>query len=168
LSSPKIAKGTFRGAGLKNKIPDSTAQRIIEEQLLPRLNGRDYPGALSATIEAVLAAAKPQPKRNVSTDADTPRFRGDGHRRPAVIPQSAANVILIIAGGIAVGIAALWFWTGGWRKSYGPKDTDRLLRDVDRVLLVHKILFWEITSSRKRKRKGDGPPFQGGGADADW
>lgn len=44
------------GYGLEGALPDSVADRIIRETLVPRLREGDYDGAISAGVESVIAA----------------------------------------------------------------------------------------------------------------
>ena len=46
------------GYGLEGVIPDVTAKRIIEEEIVPRFRAGDYAGGIDAGADAMMAAAK--------------------------------------------------------------------------------------------------------------
>ncbi len=49
------------GYGLEDKVPDAIASRIIRETMTPRLRAGDRDGALTAGVDAVLAAIEGKP-----------------------------------------------------------------------------------------------------------
>ncbi len=46
------------GYGLEGTLPDVTAKRIIEDEIVPRFRDGDYPGGVRAGAEAMMAAVK--------------------------------------------------------------------------------------------------------------
>ena len=46
------------GYGLEGALPDVTAKRIIDEEILPRFRSGDYPGGVEAGVNAMMAAIK--------------------------------------------------------------------------------------------------------------
>ncbi len=46
------------GYGLEGALPDATAKRIIDEEIVPRFRGGDYPAGITAGAGAMMAAVK--------------------------------------------------------------------------------------------------------------
>jgi uncharacterized protein len=46
------------GYGLEGALPDVTARRIIEEQIVPRFRAGDYAGGVEAAVDAIMAATR--------------------------------------------------------------------------------------------------------------
>jgi uncharacterized protein len=46
------------GYGLEGRLPDSICNRILTEQIAPRLQARDYDGGLTAGVDGLIAAAQ--------------------------------------------------------------------------------------------------------------
>jgi uncharacterized protein len=65
------------GYGLEGAIPDITAKRIIEDEIVPRFRAGDYPGGAEAGALALMAAARGEYK-------GTGRTRAEGERRRSV------------------------------------------------------------------------------------
>jgi uncharacterized protein len=62
------------GYGLEGALPDITAKRIIDEQIVPRFRAGDYAGGIEAAMDAIMAATR-------------------GEYRPAPAPAPAAGTI---------------------------------------------------------------------------
>jgi uncharacterized protein len=60
------------GYGLEGALPDVTARRIIEEQIVPRFRAGDYAGGIDAAVDAIMAATR-------------------GEYRPAAAPSSGGG-----------------------------------------------------------------------------
>jgi uncharacterized protein len=78
------------GYGLEDRVPDLVASRIIREQITPRLQAGDRDGAVTAGVDALLAAI----------DREGPTAPAGG--RPASRPLSLGQKILF-------GLAGLFF-----------------------------------------------------------
>jgi uncharacterized protein len=61
------------GYGLEDKLPDAIASRIIREVMAPRLRAGDRDGAVSAGVDAVLAAIEGKPWTGVPATAPPSR-----------------------------------------------------------------------------------------------
>ncbi|HXM19623.1 MAG TPA: TPM domain-containing protein [Candidatus Tumulicola sp.] len=59
------------GYGLESVLPDATASEIIRNQITPRLRAGDKDGAVSAGVDAILAALSGQPQSAQPTSAAT-------------------------------------------------------------------------------------------------
>jgi uncharacterized protein len=46
------------GYGLEGSLPDATAKRIIDEEILPHFRQNDYPGGVRAGVDSMMAAVK--------------------------------------------------------------------------------------------------------------
>lgn len=103
------------GYGLEDKVPDAIASRIIREVMAPRLRAGDQDGAVTAGVEAVLAAIEGKPWAGAPVTSTEPA-------RPAWL--NWGGIGLIVLGLIFFLInprAASWFfWAllasgrGGW------------------------------------------------------
>jgi uncharacterized protein len=69
------------GYGLEGAIPDITAKRIIENEILPRFRAGDFPGGVEAGVAALMAAARGEYK-------GTGRTRGEERRRGSGAPAA--------------------------------------------------------------------------------
>jgi uncharacterized protein len=61
------------GYGLEGALPDVTAKRIIDDEIVPRFRQNDYPGGVSAGVTAMLAAVKGEYKGTGRTVDDSRR-----------------------------------------------------------------------------------------------
>ena len=61
------------GYGLEGAIPDVTAKRIIENEIVPRFRSGDYPGGVDAGAVALMAAARGEYKGTGRTRAEQQR-----------------------------------------------------------------------------------------------
>lgn len=59
------------GYGLEGVLPDATAKRIIEQEIVPRFRTGDIDGGMSAAVEAMIAATKGEYKGTGRTVADS-------------------------------------------------------------------------------------------------
>jgi uncharacterized protein len=64
------------GYGLEGAIPDAVAKRVIEDVMIPRFRGGDFPGGIDAAAEALVGAARgealpPPPQRSRSRRGPT-------------------------------------------------------------------------------------------------
>jgi uncharacterized protein len=65
------------GYGLEGVLPDITARRIIENEVVPRFRSGDYPGGIEAGVDAMIAATKGEYKGTGTTvDERSARRRG--------------------------------------------------------------------------------------------
>jgi len=58
------------GYGLEGVLPDATAKRIIDEEIVPRFRGGDYTAGVEAGVDAMIAAAKGEYRGSGSTVAE--------------------------------------------------------------------------------------------------
>lgn len=58
------------GYGLEDKVPDAIASRIIREIMVPRIGGGDRDGAVTAGVDAVLAAIEGKPWAGPATTVE--------------------------------------------------------------------------------------------------
>jgi uncharacterized protein len=63
------------GYGLEAVLPDATAKRIIDKEIVPRFREKDVDGGMKAAVAAMIAATKGEYKGNGRTqDASQPHF----------------------------------------------------------------------------------------------
>jgi uncharacterized protein len=55
------------GYGLEGALPDITAKRIIDEQIVPRFRAGDYAGGVEAAVDAIMAATRGEYKAEPAT-----------------------------------------------------------------------------------------------------
>jgi uncharacterized protein len=55
------------GYGLEGVLPDVTANRIIQNEIVPRFRSDDYPGGIEAGVDAMIAATKGEYKGTGTT-----------------------------------------------------------------------------------------------------
>jgi len=65
------------GYGLEGVLPDVTAHRIQEEEILPRFRSGDYVSGIRAGTDAIMAAIKGEYKGSGTTVNERERRRGD-------------------------------------------------------------------------------------------
>ncbi len=58
------------GYGLEGAIPDATAKRIVEREIVPRFRTGDIDGGMTAAVDAMIAAAKGEYKGTGATQAE--------------------------------------------------------------------------------------------------
>jgi uncharacterized protein len=63
------------GYGLEGVLPDITAKRIIENEIIPRFRANDYPGGIEAGVDAMIAATKGEYKGTGTTVDERSRRR---------------------------------------------------------------------------------------------
>jgi uncharacterized protein len=64
------------GYGLEGVLPDITAKRIIEDEIVPRFRAGDYPGGIESGVDAMIAATKGEYKGTGKTVDERSRNRG--------------------------------------------------------------------------------------------
>jgi uncharacterized protein len=91
------------GYGLEDRVPDAIASRVIREVMAPRLQASDRDGAVTAGVDALLAAIEGRP------------WTDDG---AAATATEGPSLITLILGGLA-GLAFLIFAIRHPRKALG-------------------------------------------------
>ena len=66
------------GYGLEGAIPDATAKRIIEQEIVPRFRAGDVNGGMTNAVTALMAAAKGEYKGTGVTRAESRRGQNNG------------------------------------------------------------------------------------------
>jgi uncharacterized protein len=64
------------GYGLEGALPDALCQRIIDDEISPKLKSGDFDGAMQSGVQAILAATRGEYKGNGSTADDQTGGRG--------------------------------------------------------------------------------------------
>jgi uncharacterized protein len=73
------------GYGLEGVLPDITANRIIQDEILPRFRSDDYPGGIEAGVDAMIAATKGEYK-GTGTTVDERSRRGAPRISGCLVP----------------------------------------------------------------------------------
>jgi uncharacterized protein len=63
------------GYGLEGVLPDVTAKRIIDNEIVPRFRQNDYPGGIESGVDAIIAATKGEYKGTGTTVDERSRRR---------------------------------------------------------------------------------------------
>jgi uncharacterized protein len=105
------------GYGLEGAIPDVTAKRILEGEIVPRFRSGDYAGGVRAGVEALLAAARGEYKGTGRTNAE--RGRG-GPRIDACLPWIVLfGIFFVLPWFLRRRTAYRTFSRRGWRSGGG-------------------------------------------------
>jgi uncharacterized protein len=86
------------GYGLEGQVPDAIASRIIREVITPRLRADDHDGAITAGVDALLAAIEGKPWDGAIAPSRSP---------PPSRQRSPVEVVLYVLAGIALLIFAI-------------------------------------------------------------
>ncbi len=107
------------GYGLEGVLPDITAKRIIEDEIVPRFRANDYPGGIEAGIDAMIAATKGEYKGTGTTVDERSRRRTGLPISGCAVPLFLLFVFVILPM-LARRQRRLWrtfggsgWWTGG-------------------------------------------------------
>ena len=110
------------GYGLEGALPDATAKRIIEEEIVPRFRDGDYGGGVEAGVNAIMAATKGEYRGTGST-------AGERSGRRAGLPAGCGVPLLFLVLFFVLpilGARRRWrtygnrgWWTGGGWSSGG-------------------------------------------------
>ncbi|WP_438479867.1 TPM domain-containing protein [Oleiharenicola lentus] len=79
------------GYGLESVLPDATAKRIIENEIVPRFRRGDIDGGMRAAVDAMIAATKGEYQGTGRTQAD--RSRGNNR---GVAPSGAFIGLVVV------------------------------------------------------------------------
>ncbi len=77
------------GYGLEAVLPDATAKRIIEREIVPRFRAGDIDGGMTAAVEAMIAATKGEYR-------GTGRTRAEANSGPDVSFGAVVTLIIIL------------------------------------------------------------------------
>ena len=86
------------GYGLEERVPDAVASRIIREVMAPRIRAGDRDGAVTAGVDAVLAAIEGRP------------WTGAGSGGDAIAPRAEQPSWLVWGGLGVLGVLAMIFF----------------------------------------------------------
>ncbi|HEV8230800.1 MAG TPA: TPM domain-containing protein [Thermoanaerobaculia bacterium] len=114
------------GYGLEGVLPDITAKRIIEEEIVPRFRANDYPGGVEAGVDAMIAATKGEYKGTGTTVDERSRRRRGGNTLGGCAPLLLFALFFIVFPLIAGRRRRRWrtfggsgWWTGGGWGGFG-------------------------------------------------
>jgi uncharacterized protein len=108
------------GYGLEGVLPDVTAKRIIEDEIVPRFRANDYPGGIAAGVDAMIAATKGEYKGTGTTVDERSRRRRGGNALGGCAPLLLFALFFILFPLLAARRRRRWrtfggsgWWTGG-------------------------------------------------------
>ncbi|HEV8611546.1 MAG TPA: TPM domain-containing protein [Thermoanaerobaculia bacterium] len=84
------------GYGLEGVLPDITAKRIIENEILPRFRENDYAGGIEAGVDAMIAATKGEYKGTGTTVDERSRRRTGLPIQGCAVPLFFLFVFIIL------------------------------------------------------------------------
>jgi uncharacterized protein len=100
------------GYGLEATLTDALCKRIVDDEIVPRIKGGDWDGALQAGVQSILAATRNEYKGTGQTDADAQSRQGG-------LPLPAMGIIFLL---LILGPVLRSFnhtvYTGRGRRSY--------------------------------------------------
>ena len=107
------------GYGLEGVLPDITAKRIIDDEIVPRFRADDYPGGIEAGTDAMIAATKGEYKGTGATVDERSRRRTGLPISGCAVPLFFLFIFVILPM-LARRQRRLWrtyggsgWWTGG-------------------------------------------------------
>jgi uncharacterized protein len=77
------------GYGLEGVLPDITAKRIIDREIVPRFRANDYPGGVEAGVDSMIAATKGEYR-------GTGRTVDERSRRRSNLPKGCAALLFFL------------------------------------------------------------------------
>ena len=150
------------GYGLEGALPDSLADRIIRDDITPRLREGDYDGAINAGVESIIAAIRGEyvgpPSAGVAADMDPMAIVVFGifvlRWFAAMLGRTKAWWLGgVVGAGIGVAVSSFfgWWLAGGAILTF--------------ILFVFGLAFDYLVSStfKDAVRHGDTPPWWTGG-----
>ncbi len=103
------------GYGLEGAIPDSTAEEIVQKEILPNFKKNDYYGGLNSGIDVLIGLAKGEVN---SQDYDK---TDNGSKSWGLIIAIAIILIILLISrggrggrGMTMGSSGMFFWGGGF------------------------------------------------------
>jgi uncharacterized protein len=142
------------GYGLEGAIPDVTAKRIIDDEVVPRFRGGDFSGGVEAGANALMAAARGEYK-------GTGRTQAEGRRRTSVVAGCLPWILIF-------GIFFLLPWLLRRNRNYRTFRGDGWSSGVGGFPIIFPAAPGEAAGPRAGAggREEDGPGrggFSGGG-----
>jgi uncharacterized protein len=83
------------GYGLEGALPDVTAKRIIENEVIPRFRDGDYPGGIEAGVDAMMAATKGE-YRGTGRTVDEGKRRRSGEFSSCLVAAVVLGVFFVL------------------------------------------------------------------------
>jgi uncharacterized protein len=84
------------GYGLEGALPDITAKRIIEEQILPRFRAGDYPGGVEDGVNSMIAAIKGEYRGTGKTVDERRRGGGSAQTSSCLLAALFFGVFILL------------------------------------------------------------------------
>jgi len=110
------------GYGLEGVMPDITAKRIIEDEIVPRFRSGDYPGGIEAGVNAMIAATKGEYQGTGTTVDERSGRRRGRNLQGCLVPAIFLLIFFVIPllarrrsrRGRTFGGSGWWMGGGGW------------------------------------------------------
>ena len=102
------------GYGLEGAIPDATASRIINDEIVPRFRAGDFPGGIEAGATALMAAAKGEYRGTGRTVDEGRRRRSSGEFSSCLLFALFFGVFVVLPIVMRSRRAFRTFGRGGW------------------------------------------------------
>jgi uncharacterized protein len=83
------------GYGLEGVLPDATARRIIDDEIVPRFRAGDFPGGATAGADAMMAATKGEYK-GTGTTVDERRRGRSGDRSSCLLALLFFGIFILL------------------------------------------------------------------------
>jgi len=84
------------GYGLEGVLPDITANRIIQGEIVPRFRSGDYPGGIEAGVDAMIAATKGEYKGTGTTVDEQSGRRGLPKLSGCIVPALFLLIFFVL------------------------------------------------------------------------
>jgi uncharacterized protein len=151
------------GYGLESVLPDATAKRIIEREIVPRFRARDVDGGMTAAVNAMIAATQGEYE-------GTGQTRAESRRSPVLGSSTARGALIFLA--LIVFVPLIFFLIV---RQILSRST--VIRNPRRVGTFDPPVWsssgssgssWGGSSSSGGGFSGGGGSFGGGGAGGKW
>jgi len=161
---PRIEVGT----GLEGVLPDVLAERIIQQQIMPRLRGNDVPGALTAGADALAQQLRASPdEASARTEAAAREFDRTHQRRGGSARESGGGGLpfgLIFFGIVLAVVVVPMLGARGRRGVSGQRyRSGRRGRTGEAIGDNLPIILWTAANVLGSSGRSGGGGWSGGG-----
>jgi len=148
------------GYGLESVLPDATAKRIIDREIVPRFRARDIDGGMTAAVNAMIAATKGEYQGTGRTVAE------GRHSSPASVTQLIVLLIVVVLVPLFILIAFIRFIIRAARNPtvlFNPRRRGIGAGNMWWVGGSSSSSSWDSSGGSSWSSGGGGSDFSGGG-----
>ncbi|MDJ0276843.1 TPM domain-containing protein [Sphingomonas sp. 2R-10] len=150
------------GYGLEPVLTDALSSTIIRQQMMPKLQAGDVPGAMTAGADAVIAQLRASPdEAQARTDAAVVKFDRAQRPRSSGAGMATGTVFFIAVGVILFCMIAF----SGRRRRAGPRGQRHRSGTAGDVA---QVVLWSIADELTRSAARGGGGGWSGGSSGGW